>query len=71
MNLLLLLLILFQPTVCITKSSITIDSVKYTIINKRILVRDTIYYCPDDVVFRKHDDVLYYYKQGEYKKYKL
>jgi hypothetical protein len=71
MNLLILLIILFQSTICIRKSSITIDSVKYTIINKRILVRDTIYYCPDDVVFRKHDDVLYYYKQGEYKKYKL
>ncbi len=67
----LLILLLLQTIVCITKSCITIDSVKYTIINKKILVRDTIYYCPDDVVFRKHDDVLYYYKQGEYKKYKL
>jgi hypothetical protein len=70
-KLLIILLLLFQSTISITKKSITIDQVKYIILEKKILERDTLYYCTDNVVFRKHDDILYYYKKGEYKKYKL
>jgi hypothetical protein len=67
----LLMFFLLQMNIHITKHKIVIDDVQYDIIERKLLVLDTLYYCPNDVVFRRHDDALYYYKQGEYKKYKL
>lgn len=67
----LLVFLLLQINIHITKDKIVIDDIQYDIIERKLLVLDTLYYCPNDVVFRRHDNTLYYYKQGEYKKYKL
>lgn len=64
-------MLLFQINIRITKHKIVIDKKEYIILDKKLLMKDTLYYCPNDVVFRRHDSILYYYKQGEYKKYKL
>jgi len=67
----LIFLALLQYNIHITRHNIYINTKQYPIIDKKLLYKDTLYYCPDDVVFRKHDSILYYYKQGKYIKYKL
>jgi len=66
------LLILLFTSLCYsqTRKVIIIDNVKYTVKERVLLYKDTMYICDKNTSFRFTKDIIYVYKPKYYKKIK-
>ena len=53
-----------------TRKVVIIDNVKYTVKERVLLYKDTIYICDKDTSFRFTKDIIYVYRPHYYKKIK-
>ena len=70
MNKYLILLLLTSLCYSQTRKVIIIDNVKYTVKERVLLYKDTMYICDKNTSFRFTKDVIYVYKPKYYKKIK-
>jgi len=69
-----LILLLLNLTISLgysqTKKVIIIDGIKYTVIERVLLYKDTIYICDKNTSFRFTKDIIYVYRPKYYRKIK-